>query len=266
MRLSLSDCALVLVGHGSTKNPDSSAPTRAHARTLRERAIFREVLACFHKEEPFLGDALGMVESDEIFIVPNFISEGYFTRTVLPAALNLTGALTRRGRKTIRYCAPVGSHPAMTSVLLRRAREVAPGIPPEETSLILVGHGTGRDANSAAAAREQAAKISARGGYAEVFAAFLEEPPCIAEWHRFTRQPHVVVVPFFIADGLHSREDIPALLGMESAGGGACCWNNPHRLRGRQLFYGHAIGTEPGMADVIVDQVRAWGGAGILSA
>ena len=33
---------------------------------------------------------------------------------------------------------------------------------------------------------------------------------------------------------------------------------NPYQLRGRRLFYAGAIGTEPAMADVIVDQVRAF--------
>ncbi len=40
----------------------------------------------------------------------------------------------------------------------------------------------------------------------------MEEPPLVAEWgDRLTETEHVVVVPFFIADGLHSFEDIPVL-------------------------------------------------------
>jgi sirohydrochlorin cobaltochelatase len=67
-----------------------------------------------------------MIERDDIYVVPNFISEGYFTRTVIPRELELAGPETHRGTRTIKYCEPVGSHPRMTELLLRRAGEVAP--------------------------------------------------------------------------------------------------------------------------------------------
>ena len=56
MNRGFSDSALVLIGHGSTLNPDSSAPTQAHARVIRERGIFHEVHSCFWKEEPSLRE------------------------------------------------------------------------------------------------------------------------------------------------------------------------------------------------------------------
>lgn len=263
MRRDFSKAALVLVGHGSTINPDSSAPTHDHARTIRAGGRFREVHACFWKEDPSLREILRQVESEEIFIVPNFISEGYFTRTVIPRELELTGPLTRRGGRTLKYCLPVGSHPGMTKALLHRASETAAGVPPSETSLIIVGHGTGLHDNSAAAARDQAARITALEEYAEVLSAYMEESPRIADWDRLSHQPNVVVIPFFIADGLHSYEDIPVLLGIEKTGGVAASRadvfrRNPYLLRGRRLYYGSAIGTGPAIADMIIDQAEAW--------
>jgi sirohydrochlorin cobaltochelatase len=259
-RSDFSEAALVLVGHGSTLNPDSSAPTQEHAKTLRQKGIFAEVVSCFWKEEPSLREVLRMVESDVIYVVPNFISEGYFTRTVIPRELELDGPLTHRHGRTIKYCYPVGSHSLMTEVLLHRARMVAPGVPPSETSLFIVGHGTDLNDNSARAAKDQTLRIRTRGDYAEVISAYMEEAPLISDWDTLSSQPHVVVVPFFIADGLHSFEDIPVLLGLETEGGTAASQsevfrNNPRTLRGRQLYYASAIGTDPMMADVILDQV-----------
>ena len=71
---------------------------------------------------------------------------------------------------------------------------------------------------------------------------------------------NVVVVPFFIADGLHSYQDIPVLLGIESAPTAAASQQevfrrNPYPLDGRTLYYASAIGTEPLMADVILDTI-----------
>jgi sirohydrochlorin ferrochelatase len=74
-----------------------------------------------------------------------------------------------------------------------------------------------------------------------------------------TSQPNVVVVPFFIADGLHSYQDIPVLLGIESAPGAAASQQvsvEIHiRRNGRALYYASAIGTEQLMADVILDTI-----------
>jgi sirohydrochlorin cobaltochelatase len=261
--LSKPDSALVIVGHGSTLNPDSSAPTHEHADAIRTRGVFGEVAVCFWKEEPSMREVLRMVESRDVYVVPDFISEGYFTRTVIPRELGLDGAVTRQGDRTIKYCDPVGSHPAMTSVLLKRARETAPGVPEKETSLVIVGHGTALNDNSAVAAKEQVRRIAGMDLYGEVLAAYMEEPPLVAEWDALTRCPNVLVVPFFIADGLHSYIDIPVLLGIEEEGQPAASQRgifrrNPHHARGRTLYYASAIGTEPTMADVILDQIEAF--------
>lgn len=255
--------ALVVVGHGSTVNADSSAPTYEHAETIRRRGLFGEVHCCFWKEEPSLRDVLRMVESDDVYVVPNFISEGYFTQTVIPRELELTGPVTRLGSKVVKYCDPVGSHAHMTEVLLHRAREIAPGVPPSETSLFIVGHGTDLNDNSARAAKDQVRWIKERAEYAQVLSSYMEEPPLIADWATLSSQPNVIVVPFFIADGLHSYEDIPVLLGLEGKGSatqsqGEIFRGNPYRLRGKQLYFTSAIGTEPMMADVILDQVAAF--------
>src|SRR4029079_18534029 len=109
--LSKARSALIVVGHGSTVNPDSAAPTFANADRLRCRGVFGEVEPAFWKEEPSLRQVLHMIDSDDVYVVPNFISEGYFTRTVIPRELELQGAVTQIGNRTIKYCEPVGNHP-----------------------------------------------------------------------------------------------------------------------------------------------------------
>ena len=253
--------ALVIIGHGSTLNPDSSSPTHLHAEAIRQRGIFAEVACAFWKEEPSMGEVYSMLDSREIYLVPNFISEGYFCQEVLPRELRVTGPVTHLGDRTLYYCDPVGIHPNMTKLLLQRADEVAPGVPRDQISLIIVGHGTNMNENSAKAIKDQVGLIRAGGhGFAEVVDAYMEEPPMVNDWHTLTTSPNVVVVPFFIADGLHSFQDIPVLLGMEAEIGAAASQrdvfrHNPHHLHGRNLYYSSAIGTEPHLADVILDQV-----------
>ncbi len=254
--------ALLIVGHGSTENPDSSTPYFDHADEIRRRGLFAEVHCCFWKEEPSMREALYMIDADDIYVVPDFISEGYFTQDVIPRELRITGPSTVVAGKTLHYCLPVGVHPSMTGLILRRAREVAPGLDPAQTTLIITGHGTGLNQNSTKAIRDQVDQILAAGaGYAAVLDAYMEEQPFIAEWDQLAATPNVVVVPFFISDGLHSYQDIPVLLGIEPEVGPAASQrevfrHNPHHLRGKTLFYSSAIGTERLIADVILDQVR----------
>jgi sirohydrochlorin cobaltochelatase len=262
------DCGLLLVAHGSTVNPDSSAPTFAHAAEIRRRKIFADVECAFWKEEPSLRDALFLFDPKlvrEVCVVPNFISEGYFTQTVVPRELELNGRVTKRSNGQLwKYCEPVGNHPSMTNLLLQRAHQITSDIDPAETSLLIVAHGTDLNENSAVAAKREVEKIRALGKYAAVLNVYMEEPPLVSDWQKLTRTLNVVVVPFFISDGLHSYEDIPALLGITSGRSvttsrvapGEVFRRNPYELDGRLLFYAPSIGTDPGFADIIVEQAE----------
>ncbi len=268
MTIDRANSALLIVGHGSTVNPDSSAPTLAHAAEIRRRKIFAEVDCAFWKEEPSLRDAMFLFDPEsirEVYAVPNFISEGYFTQTVLPRELELNGRITKRDNGQVWiYCEPVGNHPMMTELLLKRAREVAPDIDPADTSLLLVAHGTDLNENSAVAGKREAERIRALGKYATVLNVYMEEPPLVSDWRKLTKTSNVVVVPFFISDGLHSYEDIPRLLGIASepsttnsrAARGEIFRRNPYETDGRLLFYAPSIGTDPGFADIIIEQAH----------
>ena len=260
------DAALLIVGHGSTVNPDSSAPTLAHAAKIRRRKIFADVECAFWKEEPSLRDALFFFDPElvrEVYVVPNFISEGYFTQTVIPRELELNGRITKRlSGQTWNYCDPAGNHSSMTDLLLQRAHDVAPDVDPAATSLLIVAHGTDLNENSAAAAKRETERIRALGKYSAVLNVYMEEPPLVSDWKKLTTTSTVVVVPFFISDGLHSYEDIPVLLGITNersttasrAARGEVFGRNPYKIDQRSLFYAPSIGTDPGFADVIIEQ------------
>jgi len=253
-------------------NPDSSAPTLAHAAEIRRRKIFADVGCAFWKEEPSLRDAIFLFDPESIrpvYVVPNFISEGYFTQTVVPRELEFGGSITKRSNGQVwKYCEPAGNHPLMTELLLKRANEIALGIDAADTSLLIVAHGTDLNENSAVAAKREAEKIRALGKYAAVLNVYMEEPPLVSDWRELTKTSNVIVVPFFISDGLHSYEDIPKLLGIvdvvpspRSSHEGATrrrvgevFRGNPYKVDGRSLFYAPSIGTDPGFADIILEQ------------
>jgi sirohydrochlorin cobaltochelatase len=279
-----SDSALVLIGHGSTLNAESAAPTYQHADELRRRGVFQQVLEGFWKQEPNVAGVLRGAFAPRVFIVPLFISEGYFTEEVIPRELGLaqTGETSflrvqQRGTQKFYYCGPVGTHQSMTSVLLARAREVVEKHPfprapkPKEAALLIAGHGTGNNENSRKAIERQVELIRLGNIYAEVHAVFMEEEPRIGDCYKIAQTRNLVMVPFFISDGLHSYEDIPMMLGepekavRERMRLGQPTWRNPTERNGKLLWYAPSIGTEPLLADVILERVREASRATIAS-
>jgi sirohydrochlorin cobaltochelatase len=160
----------------------------------------------------------------------------------------------------------------MTDLLLKRAHETAPSVDPRATTLLIAAHGTDLNENSALAAKRVADRIRGLGKYSAVLNVYMEEPPLISNWRKLTDTPNVIIVPFFIADGLHSYEDIPVLLGIAEErrlssrrpGKGRrleshpseVFRHDPHQIDNRSVFYAPSIGTDPGFADIIIEQAR----------
>jgi sirohydrochlorin cobaltochelatase len=268
---SLSAAALVVLGHGTVLNDQSAAPVFQHAAELRRRKIFAEVREAFWKQEPHVKKVLAEISAPRIFIAPLFISEGYFSTQIIPIELGFNFPenlkLTTQNSELF-YCSPVGSHDLMTKVVLSRAEEIIrqspfPRAPKNsDTTLFIAGHGTEKNENSRVAIERQVELIRAQKIYAGVRAIFLEEPPRISDCYSLAKTKNIVVVPFFISDGLHTQEDIPVLLGeperivKERLAAGQPTWRNPTEKNGRLVWYSPAVGSDPGMADVILERVR----------
>ena len=262
--------ALVIVAHGSHLNPESSTPTYAHADTIRETGAFDEVREGFWKEEPHFREVLRTLESDEVYVVPLFISEGYFTEEVIPRELRLQNwdpeAWESDGtsathvtveaedvEKTVHYCGPVGTHDAMSDVIVRRAESVT-GDPDvgDGFGLAVVGHGTKRNENSAKAIEYHADRIRERDRFDEVKALFMDEDPEVDDVTDFFESEDIVVVPLFVADGYHTQEDIPEDMGLTDDY--RTGWETPAKVDGHYLWYAGAVGTEALMADVVLER------------
>jgi sirohydrochlorin cobaltochelatase len=156
----------------------------------------------------------------------------------------------------------------MTTVLLARARQVIEKYPfprapkPSETALFIAGHGTGNNENSRKAIEHQVDLIRAAGEYAEVYPVFMEEEPRIGDCYSMASARNIIMVPFFISDGLHSYEDIPVMLGeperivQKRYNDGQPTWRNPTEKNGKLVWYTASIGNEAHLPDVILERVR----------
>ena len=262
--------ALVIVAHGSHLSPGSAQPTYDHADTIRETAAFDEVREGFWKEEPSFREVIRTVESDEVYVVPLFISEGYFTEQVIPRELRLedwdpdrwdsdgTSASQATldvgdAAKTVHYCGPVGTHDAMTDVIVQRAESVT-GDPDvgEGVALVVVGHGTERNENSAKAIEYHTQRVRDLDRFDEVQALYMDEEPEIDDVTDHVDADDVVVVPLFISDGFHTQEDIPEDMGLTDDY--RTGWDVPGEVDGQHIWYAGAVGTEEFMADVLLER------------
>jgi sirohydrochlorin cobaltochelatase len=284
-----SDAALVLLGHGSTMNDTAGEVVFQHARELRSRNLFAEVREAFWKQDPKIKDVLSSLRiadipasalsASRIFIVPLFISEGYFSDDVIPRELGFKSEdeldfsrIQHRDSQTLFYCEPVGTHDSMTAVLLERAREVVEKNPfprapkAKDLTLFIAGHGTEQNENSRASIQHQANVIRAQNLYAGVHAVFLEEAPKVSECFYIAETRHIVVVPFFISEGMHTQEDIPVMLGdskrivQQRLGMRQPPWRNPTERNGKLIWYSSIVGTHPRVAEVILERVNECGG------
>jgi sirohydrochlorin cobaltochelatase len=270
-RDTFSDAALVILGHGTTLNAESAAPVLQHAAELRRRKIFTEVREAFWKQEPHIKKVLAELSAPRNFIVPFFISEGYFSTEIIPGDLGFDfpeKLKLKIENVELNYCRPVGSHDLMTKVILARAREMAEKFPfprapkPADTTLLVAGHGTGRNANSRKAVERQVELIRALNIYTAVGAVFMEEAPFIKGCHETVTTKNIIVVPFFISDGLHAVEDIPMLLGEPEhlvkvrLAARQPTWRNPTERGGKLIWYSSSVGNEPLLANVILERVR----------
>jgi sirohydrochlorin cobaltochelatase len=241
--------ALLLVGHGSALGPDAGAPIRAHGARIRDRQLFDEVHVAFVKEEPLLPGAVARCASAEVFVVPMFLAEGYYTRQVVPRALGLTGRTTRLGDQEVHYCPAVGTHPGMRHLVLQRARRVLDlaGVRAADSALVIIGHGTERDPASGETAYRLTERLAMGYGFSEVVCGFLDQEPGIRGVVDRLASRLAVLVPFFIAAGMHTRETIPQLLAL----------SGPRTDRaGKVLWYTPPVGTLPAIARVAVDLAR----------
>lgn len=227
-----------------------------YAELIREQGLFNEVIEGYWKEEPSLRQVLKTTASTDVTVIPMFISEGYFTETVIPRELGLghhgpvppEGIARVLGGRTIRYTLPYGVHPSMVEVIKARALEAYPDANAADTALIVLGHGTTRNENSSKVVYQNANLLRQTGEFAEVHAFFLDEDPKVGLWPQSVKAKNVVVVPFFASEGWHTLETIPEDMGL--TGAITVFATNPNGPQ--TVYYAKPVGTHSSVANVIL--------------
>lgn len=244
--------ALILVGHGSARHPESAAPILALADELRRSGPWSEVVAVFMKQEPFLAQALDLVQADQVVVIPVFAGKGYYTDSLIPKSMGLDGSVTRRDGRVIHYTPPAGGNPRIPGLMACRADGVARecGWLPGQTSLLLIAHGSSRPGGAGETPRAIAAAIAEHNHFAEVVLSFLEQDPFALDWQDMVKGDKVVALPLLVAQGMHASQDIPPLFGLVSGQTG------PVEIAGRTVRLATGLGAEPELVDIIAEMAK----------
>lgn len=247
------DSALLLLGHGSARHPESAAPVLALAEAIRAENRFAQVSAAFMKQEPKLERALDGLKAERVVVVPVFAGKGYYTDQLIPGVMGLDAPITRLGRRVIHYTAPVGTHPRIPALMAARAAAVAgaEGLTPARVSLLLIAHGSGRPGGSGETPRAIAAAIARKGIFAEVALAFLEQEPFATGWPQMVTGAEIVALPLLVAQGMHASQDIPPLFGLQPGDTG------PVTIHGRRVRLATGLGAEPELVRIVVEMAEA---------
>ncbi len=240
------DTAVLLAAHGSSDEPRSFASVDAHADRLRQLGVFGSVHVGFLRQSPPLRSALDAIDESQIVVVPMLMSAGYFAAGVFPRALGLDGPqfgqMQAVGGHRVAYTPPLGTHRGMVDVVAACADDACRDCDAATTTLMVIGHGSTRHQQSTDSVHMVTAGLRRRTPYAAVVAAFVDDSPSIAEVLSGVASPHLVVVPYFVADGPHVTRDIPTAL--ERA---------PNHLTVHRC---RAAGTHPGV-DLLIRDLAA---------
>ncbi|MEF8825292.1 MAG: CbiX/SirB N-terminal domain-containing protein [Halapricum sp.] len=250
----MTEQALVVAAHGSHRNPDSATPTLEHADAIREQGSFDQVRTAFWKESPSFRSVVRTIDAETVYVVPLFVSQGYFVDQVLPRefGLGVADVANEPTETELIYTEPVGTHSAMTDVVAARARRRLDDVTEETAALAVIGHGTERNPKSADAVYEHVAALEERTDFAEVGAVFMDEAPYVADVLDRFEADDIAVVPLFIADGFHTRDEIPELLGITDDPRSG--YPVPGEVEGRRIWYASSVGTDPLVPDVILER------------
>jgi sirohydrochlorin ferrochelatase len=182
------------------------------------------------------------LKTKKVVVVPWFLANGYFTTKILAREFAETAGVE------CRVTEPIGSRPEILSYFQKRAKRLlaVKNLKPNQVSLLVASHGTPLHTGSRGAAVGLAEQL-AKDGYRTAQAVFLEEEPKIVDWRFLIPEGPVVVLPHFLAGGLHGSEDVPELLGLSGSVEG---WYESEK---GEVGYGEPLGRPEEVEDMIIE-------------
>jgi len=206
-------------------------------RFLARTSGAAEIAAATLFGAPRIEDVVAGLRASPVFVVPLFMCRGVTYGALRDRLARLPGS------DRVVLCPELGSHPGLAGRVAAHAERALHelGWRARETSLLLIGHGSRRNAASGRATARLASEVGKQGGFADTAAAYLEESPTIEEAVRACAGARVFAIGCFAEAGRHATEDVPRSL----------------RQCGRATAYSGPIGACDWVDALVLDQAVA---------
>ncbi|MCL6283934.1 cobalamin biosynthesis protein CbiX [Ruegeria sp. 2012CJ41-6] len=194
----------LIVAHGQPSDPEpASAALAAFARGVEAHAPGLS-LASATLAAPGELDAAVQTLPSHAPVYPLFMARGWFVTEVLPRRL---------GAQDLTILDPLGVDPTLPGLAAQVLSETIAqqGWAPQETTLVLAAHGSGRSRNPSAVANAFAEALKPMLDGGDIRVGFVEEPPSIEDAARGAGA-RAICLPFFACQGGHATEDVPQAL------------------------------------------------------
>lgn len=230
--------AVLVAAHGERTPGAENANARRVAEALADGGLAAEVGVGFISGSPSIAEALRTLTSPRIIVYPLFASSGYFSRDRLVQLLDEGN----RQNRELTLLTPLGLDQGMPDFVIARASEACRdhGFAPASSTIILLAHGSRRNAASREAAEWVARGIQGRSSFGDVRIALLEEHPFLHEAAHGVMGP-VVVVGLFSGEGLHGARDAPRLIA---------------ELARSDVAYAGVVGSMAGIEELVIRSVE----------
>lgn len=228
--------AVLVAAHGERTPGAENANARRIAQALSDRGLAAEVGVGFISGSPSIAEALRALTSPRIIVYPLFASSGYFSRDRLVQLLDEGN----RQNRELTLLTPLGLDQGMPDFVIAKASEACRdrGFAPNDSTIILLAHGSRRNSASREAAEWVARGIQGRSTFGDVRIALLEERPLLHEAAEGVGP--LVVVGLFSGEGLHGARDAPRLIA---------------ELARSDVAYAGVVGSMAGIEELVVRAV-----------
>ena len=233
--------SLLIIGHGSTISDAAHEAALQHAVTLRQSNRYGVIDVCFLTRAAEIPE----LPPGEIFLLPLFMSDGYFVATRIPEVFGLVNGQRLEEDRQLYLCDALGVDPELSDIIADMGVSICRknGYNPKETHLLLVAHGSEKSSASAEATRLQQRAVERKQLFAGISSAYLNEPPFLEDGVTDTAvagRP-IILVGLFAAEGPHAAEDVPNALKKWAERGAEM----------RDVHYAGVVGVQPQIVRLI---------------
>jgi len=231
----------------------------AHALTLRHSNRFGNVLTHFLSRNV----GLPVLPEGEVFLIPFFMSNGFFVQEKIPALFGLNEFKRVENNRSLYQCDALGVDPELSTILEKMAIEACLkiGQATKDVDIILIAHGSSKNPASSEAAKLQVRALESRNQFGAVTAAFLDEAPHMEDVlsNCLREQKIGVCLGLFAAQGPHAADDVPsaienALEKYAEKPAEEAAEKAAEESRG-EIHYGGVVGTRPEIVRLIQDSI-----------